>query len=162
MSDELRRRLKRSVGTNDVAPVEEIVARGQARKRRLRQRWVGGSGLVALAIISALVVLSKSGTTQLHVVGTPTPSITPTPTLAPSPVTSGHGLLPGTPFPAPTAVPAGTPHARQARWRQPHRSKGREEGPWPVVLPSRTLARRHATCRGGRSSFSTRTASSCR
>ena|SRR2546423_6944701 len=109
MSDELRRRLKRSVGTNDVAPVEEIVARGQARKRRLRQRWVAGSGLVALAIISALVVLSKSGTTQLHVVGTPTPSITPTPTLAPSPVTSGHGLLPGTPSPAPTAVPAGTP-----------------------------------------------------
>src|SRR2546425_893977 len=44
MSDELRRRLKRSVGTNDVAPVEEIVARGQARKRRLRQRCVAGGG----------------------------------------------------------------------------------------------------------------------
>src|SRR5258708_34088521 len=84
MSDELRRRLRESVGTSAEAPVDEIVTRGRERRRRLRQRWVAGSGLVVLAIIAAVVVLSKSPTTQVHVSGGPTPSTAPQPTLAAS------------------------------------------------------------------------------
>ena len=87
MTDELRRRLRQSVGTDAVAPVEEIVARGRARRRHRRQ-LVATSGLAALAIMSVVVVLSRAGPTQLHVVG-PSSSGTPTPTS--------------------TGVPAGTP-----------------------------------------------------
>lgn len=86
MTDELRRRLRESVGTSaepPVAepPVEEIVARGRRRRRRRRQEWLAGSALAALVVIVAVFVVLRPGTTQLHVVGpaaTGTPSSTST------------------------------------------------------------------------------------
>jgi hypothetical protein len=77
-------------------PVDEILARGRARRRRLRQGWAGGSGLVALAIIAAVVVLSRSPATQVHVTGGPTPPTAPQPT---------PELSPGAGSPLPTCRP---------------------------------------------------------
>jgi hypothetical protein len=80
MTDELRRRLQESVGTNAEAPVDDIVARGRRRRRRQHRGWVGASGLLALVIIAAVVVLSKPGTTQLRGVGPAIPGTSPTST----------------------------------------------------------------------------------
>lgn len=87
MTDDLRRRLKESVGTQAEVPVDEIIARGRDRRRRLRQGWLAGSGLVVVAIVAAGVVLSRAPTTHVHVTGGPTPSTTsqPTQTLSSSP-----------------------------------------------------------------------------
>ena len=92
MTDDLRLRLQDEVGTDEPAPVEEIMAAGTAlRRQRRRQRTAAAAaGLVVLVLVAVLTLDQlRHGAVSVHVVGTPgqaTPTGVTPPSKSPAPV----------------------------------------------------------------------------
>lgn len=95
MTDDFRRRLQDEVGTDEPAPVEEILAKGTAlRRQRRRQRTAAVVAGLIVPILLAVLTLAqvRHGDVSVHVVGTPgqgtSAGVTPTSTSSASVLTA--------------------------------------------------------------------------